>query len=158
MNRTSSFPPGIKRRKIIKKYGNRKLYDTERSSYVVLKDIEKMIRNQEEIQVIDNETENDITIPTLTQIIFSSEKKTKVAPPVNILKSIIRDGDGSFSSFLSKIGLFETSQPSSRAVFGKKKQGFLPRQGLERRAGFQTGKSKASLNDNIPELPGSHLT
>ena len=63
--------------KIIKKYGNRKLYDTEQSSYVVLKDIEKMIRNKEDIQVIDNETQDDITIPTLTQIIFSSEKKIK---------------------------------------------------------------------------------
>ena len=92
--------------KIIKKYGNRKLYDTEQSSYVVLKDIERMIRNREEIQVIDNETQDDITISTLTQIIFSSEKKSKVSPPINVLKSIIREGDGSFSSFLAKLGIF----------------------------------------------------
>lgn len=96
--------------KIIKKYGNRKLYDTEQSSYVVLKDIEKMIRNKEEIQVIDNETQDDITIPTLTQIIFSSEKKSKVSPPVNVLKSIIQEGDGSFSSFLAKLGLFTADE------------------------------------------------
>ncbi|MCZ0931832.1 MAG: polyhydroxyalkanoate synthesis regulator DNA-binding domain-containing protein, partial [Oligoflexia bacterium] len=82
--------------KIIKKYGNRKLYDTQQSSYVVLKDIEKMIRNKEDIQIIDNETQDDITVPTLTQIIFSSEKKSKISPPVNVLKSIIREGDGSF--------------------------------------------------------------
>lgn len=90
--------------KIIKKYGNRKLYDTERSSYIILKDIEKMIRNEEDIQIIDNDTQNDITISTLTQIIFSLEKQSKVSPPVHILKSIIRDG--CFSSFLVKLGIF----------------------------------------------------
>ena len=67
--------PGDTKPKVIKRYGNRKLYDTEQSSYVVLNDIARMIRNEEEVRVIDNETKDDITSATLTQIIFGAEKK-----------------------------------------------------------------------------------
>ena len=91
-------------KKIIKRYGNRKLYDTEQSSYVVLTDIAKMIRNEEDILIIDNETKDDITASTLTQIIFGAERErqSSQSAPLNILKSIIKTGDGSFSSYLSK--------------------------------------------------------
>ncbi len=157
--------------KIIKKYGNRKLYDTEQSSYVVLKDIEKMIRNKEEIQVIDNETQDDITIPTLTQIIFSSEKKSKVSPPVNVLKSIIREGDGSFSSFLAKMGLFELDTeekkgkdskepPLLTSVFSSDKKSD---QSLEQKitnlinSGDELNPS-SNNEESIPELPGNGLS
>ena len=93
--------------KVIKRYGNRKLYDTEQSSYVVLNDIAKMIRNEEEVRVIDNETKDDITSATLTQIIFGAEKKSSYSAPLDILKSIIKKGDGSFSNFLAEMGLFK---------------------------------------------------
>lgn len=158
--------------KIIKKYGNRKLYDTEQSSYVVLKDIEKMIRNKEEIQVIDNETQDDITIPTLTQIIFSSEKKSKVAPPVNVLKSIIREGDGSFSSFLAKLGLFEANE-GEKETNDKKDNSLISMLSSNKKAGTNSesleqkitnlmssddGLNPSSSEDSIPELPGQNLS
>ena len=160
--------------KIIKKYGNRKLYDTEQSSYVVLKDIEKMIRNKEEIQVIDNETQYDITIPTLTQIIFSSEKKSKISPPVNVLQSIIREGDGSFSSFLAKLGLFEVTEKTeaknekgnnglSEGLSSNKKIGFTEGgQSLEQKLSHLIGSddelNPSNNEDSIPELPGNRLS
>ena len=93
--------------KVIKRYGNRKLYDTEQSSYVVLNDIAKMIRNEEEVRVIDNDTKDDITSATLTQIIFGAEKKSSCSAPLDLLKSIIKKGDGSFSNFLAEMGLFK---------------------------------------------------
>ena len=148
--------------KIIKKYGNRKLYDTQQSSYVVLKDIEKMIRNKEDIQIIDNETQDDITIPTLTQIIFSSERKSKVSPPVNVLKSIIREGDGSFSSFLAKLGLFTKSEeadssPSRPKTSSDEKKGpFKESQSIEQKITslLSTGDGLSSMDNSVPELPG----
>ena len=150
--------------KIIKKYGNRKLYDTQQSSYVVLKDIEKMIRNKEDIQIIDNETQVDITVPTLTQIIFSSEKKSKVSPPINVLKSIIREGDGSFSSFLVKLGLFTKSEKTeSRAVSPKSpvvpnKNPLKEGKSIEQKITslLSSGDDELNSMDNsVPELPGS---
>ena len=148
-----SFQKEIKKEgpKIIKKYGNRKLYDTEQSSYVVLKDIEKMIRNQENLQIIDNETKEDITIQTLTQIIFSSQKKSHNYVPLEVLTSIIREGDGSLSSFLSKLGLF-TNQPL------KKKQNVNDKEGPERNLFMKSSieqKITNLINANEGLIPGS---
>lgn len=92
----------MKEAKVIKRYQNRKLYDTHESSYVTLDEIAKMIRAGEEIRVIDNKTKNDITAATLTQLLYESERKAKTQPSVNLLKTIIRSGDGSFSGFIAE--------------------------------------------------------
>ena len=95
----------MKEVKIIKRYQNRKLYDTHESSYVTLDEIAKMIKSGEDLRVIDNKTKNDITASTLTQLLYESEKKAKTQPSVDLLKEIIRHGDGSFSGFIqSKMG------------------------------------------------------
>lgn len=86
--------------KIIKRYQNRKLYDTHESSYVTLDEIAKMIKGGEDLRVIDNKTKNDITAATLTQLLYESEKKSKTQPSVGLLKEIIRHGDGSFSGYI----------------------------------------------------------
>jgi polyhydroxyalkanoate synthesis repressor PhaR len=95
----------MKEVKIIKRYQNRKLYDTHESSYVTLDEIAKMIKGGEDLRVIDNKTKNDITASTLTQLLYESERKAKTQPSVELLKEIIRHGDGSFSGFIqAKIG------------------------------------------------------
>ncbi len=63
----------MKEVKIIKRYQNRKLYDTHESSYVTLDEIAKMIKSGEDLRVIDNKTKNDITASTLTQLLYESE-------------------------------------------------------------------------------------
>ena len=86
--------------KVIKRYQNRKLYDTHESSYVTLEEIAKMIKAGEDLRVIDNKTKNDITAATLTQLLYESEKKAKNQPSVELLKEIIKNGDGSFSGYI----------------------------------------------------------
>src|SRR3712207_2415373 len=90
----------MKEVKIIKRYQNRKLYDTHESSYVTLDEIAKMIKSGEDLRVIDNKTKNDITAATLTQLLYESERKAKTQPSVELLKEIIRHGDGSFSGYI----------------------------------------------------------
>lgn len=90
----------MKEVKIIKRYQNRKLYDTHESSYVTLDEIAKMIKGGEDLRVIDNKTKNDITAATLTQLLYESERKAKTQPSVELLKEIIRHGDGSFSGYI----------------------------------------------------------
>lgn len=92
--------------KIIKRYQNRKLYDTQQSCYVTLDDIAKMVRGKEDVTVIDNKTKNDITAATLTQIIFESEKKSAQYAPLFTLREIIQHGNGSISGYLAKLGAF----------------------------------------------------
>ena len=63
--------------RIIKRYSNRKLYDTAAKEYITLEAIADLIRAGEEIQVVDNVTEEDLTALTLSQIILEQEKKKK---------------------------------------------------------------------------------
>jgi polyhydroxyalkanoate synthesis repressor PhaR len=100
----------MKEMKIIKRYQNRKLYDTHESSYVTLDEIAKMIKGGEDLRVIDNKTKNDITAATLTQLLYESEKKAKTQPSVELLKEIIRHGDGSFSGYIASKVTSEIAQ------------------------------------------------
>lgn len=92
----------MEKAKIIKRYQNRKLYDTDASCYVTLDEIAEMIQQGEEVTVVDNRNQKDITAATLTQIIFEKQKRSESPVPIATLRHIIQQGDGSFSSFLSK--------------------------------------------------------
>lgn len=98
------FRLGVKmeKAKIIKRYQNRKLYDTDASCYVTLDEIAEMIQQGEEVMVVDNRNQKDITAATLTQIIFEKQKRSESPVPISTLRHIIQQGDGSFSSFLAK--------------------------------------------------------
>ncbi len=76
--------------RIIKRYANRKLYDTSRSTYVTLENLAEMIREGEDVQVIDNRTKEDLTSLTLAQIIFEQQKSRRRAMPLSSLRTIIQ--------------------------------------------------------------------
>lgn len=77
--------------RVIKRYSNRKLYDTHDSRYVTLEQLAELVRQGEEIRVMDKATEKDLTSATLAQIIFEEEKRTPKLP-VESLRQIIRNG------------------------------------------------------------------
>ena len=77
-------------RRIIKRYSNRKLYDTRGSSYVTLLQIAEMIRNGEDVQIIDNATKDDKTDVTLALIISEELRNKPRAIPIATLKALIR--------------------------------------------------------------------
>ena len=64
-------------------------------------DISKMIKAQEKVTVVDNKTKRDITASTLTQIIFEAEKKAALFAPLQVLREIIQNDNGSISSYLA---------------------------------------------------------
>jgi polyhydroxyalkanoate synthesis repressor PhaR len=76
----------------IKRYPNRKLYDTEAKKYITLDGIAELIRNGEDVQVIDHTTEEDLTAVTLTQIIFEQEKKKSGFLPTSVLTGLVQAG------------------------------------------------------------------
>jgi polyhydroxyalkanoate synthesis repressor PhaR len=150
--------------KIIKRYQNRKLYDTQQSCYVTLEDIAKMIRANEEVMVIDNKTKRDITAATLTQIIFEAEKKASEYAPLSTLREIIQHANGSISSFLAKLGAFPANAVRSSAE--PRVADFIETQrsyddvksNIEQR--LSSARSETSENgidvDDTPELPGAN--
>ena len=95
--------------RIIKRYQNRKLYDTHQSCYVTLEEISQIIREGHEIQVIDNKTKNDITYMTQIQLLFDQEKKSTKVGDVELLKRVIRAEEGTFTGYIR--GLEGTTAP-----------------------------------------------
>ena len=83
--------PGAREPKVIKRYTNRKLYDTVESRYVTLDEIAEMIKGGAEVKIVDNRTKEDLTSVTLAQIIFEEEKKTS-RMSLETLRDLIRHG------------------------------------------------------------------
>lgn len=75
---------------VIKKYANRRLYNTATSSYVTLEDLSHMVREGVNFTVCDAKTGEDITRTVLTQIIFEEENKGTTLLPINFLRQLIR--------------------------------------------------------------------
>src|SRR5512145_2434847 len=82
-------PNGSAERRVIKRYSNRKLYDTRDSRYVTLLEIAELVRAGEDIQVIDNATKEDKTDVTLALIISEELKARPKGIPLNTLRSLI---------------------------------------------------------------------
>jgi len=79
--------------RLIKRYANRKLYDTRDSRYVTLQQIADYVREGQEVTIIDNKSKEDLTNVTLAQIIYEEEKKgDKDRRSVRSLRSFIQDG------------------------------------------------------------------
>lgn len=78
---------------VIKRYSNRKLYDTQESRYVTLEDLEEMIREGKEISVVDAATGEDLTSVTLAQIILENERSGRAALPTAFLHQLIKHGE-----------------------------------------------------------------
>lgn len=93
---------------IIKRYANRKLYDTFRKEYITLNGLSELIRQGAEIQVIDNESGEDLTARTLTQIILEQENLGSNLISKSFLTNLIRTGEDQIANlqrnFQSSLG------------------------------------------------------
>jgi polyhydroxyalkanoate synthesis repressor PhaR len=85
--------------KVIKRYTNRKLYDTVESRYVTLDEIAEMVKQGVEVKIVDNRTKEDLTSVTLAQIVFEEEKKT-TRMPLSVLREIIRRPGEQITEFI----------------------------------------------------------
>jgi polyhydroxyalkanoate synthesis repressor PhaR len=87
---------------LLKKYPNRRLYNTEASEYVTLHQISNIIKEGRQIQVIDTKTEEDVTAFILTHIILEEAKKKNALLPPPLLHLIIRYGENVLGEFFEK--------------------------------------------------------
>ncbi len=86
---------------LIKRYANRKLYNTKSSRYITLKGIAELLDDGEEVRVIDNETGDDITSIALSQILVDS-KRSNSPPPSSLLSQIMERGGDALYDVLKK--------------------------------------------------------
>ena len=121
---------------IIKKYANRRLYNTETSSYITQNDLALLIRLGREIEVVDAKTGADLTRQTLAQIILEEEGKGASVLPVNFMKQIIGFYDNSMQTLLPHyldmvMETFKQNQAKIREETNKNLGAFSPFNQLE---------------------------
>lgn len=87
---------------LVKKYANRRLYDTVHSQYVNLKQISDLIKQGSTVEVIDSATGEDISKVILTQIILEEEKEQRNLLPTEFLHQIIQYGESAYRDFFER--------------------------------------------------------
>jgi polyhydroxyalkanoate synthesis repressor PhaR len=107
----------------IKKYANRRLYDTESSTYITLDRLAQMVREGREFEVVDAKTGEDITRQVLTQIIVDEESRGSTMLPLNFLKQLIGLYGNSMQNFVPQyleaaMDEFQRNQKAVRDAFG----------------------------------------
>lgn len=109
---------------VIKKYANRRLYNTQSSSYITLDDLSQMTREGTDFQVVDAKSGDDITHTILTQIIMEEETSGKQMLPVSFLRDIISMYGNSMQAMMpsyleASMQNFRQNQAKIRETFEK---------------------------------------
>lgn len=104
--------------RVVKRYSNRKLYDTVESRYVTLPQIAELVRQGQEVRIIDNATKEDLTRMTLAQILYEEERKQSRALPIAALKELIHTSSERFIETLkdSPVGKLITRNSDAPAA------------------------------------------
>lgn len=110
----------------VKKYSNRRLYDTDRSAYITLEELAERVRKGDDVQVLDASSGKDLTQATLVQIVLESRGAARFLP-TPLLVAMIRMGDDALSEFLGRymswaLSVFAGVRQQTRAMMG----GFVP--------------------------------
>ena len=136
----------------IKKYANRRLYDTDSSSYITLDRLAAMIREGKDFEVVDAKTGEDITHQVLTQIIVDEEARGSTLLPVNFLRQLIGLYGGQMQSAVPQyleaaMEAFEKNQQAMTGAFGPGMFADLAKRNMamfEEATSAMTGKKKAA--------------
>lgn len=139
---------------VIKRYPNRKLYDTEAKQYITLDEIAGLIRSGREVQIIDNSTGEDLTALTLSQVIFEQEKKQSGFLPRSVLSGLIQTGGQRLSSIqntlASTLGLtHQIDEEIERRI-----QTLVARQELTPEEGARLSQKLLALSSKEEREPG----
>ena len=140
---------------IIKKYGNRRLYDTSGSRYVNLDEIAALIRKGVQVQVVDAKTGEDLTRVTLTQIITEDAKDKPTGLPLELLRQLIVASDQTRQEFVmwylkSAFDTYQTVQDAVQNRLGEMQSAILsPVESVKR---LLTGPHSRPAENNVSEL------
>jgi polyhydroxyalkanoate synthesis repressor PhaR len=111
---------------IIKRYGNRRLYNTETSTYVNYEDLSEIIRKGEDIKVIDSKSGEDVTKSILIQVILEEEKNNKSVLPAEFLFQLIRSQEESLHDFFQNyLSASFDAYMKTRQEFDRRFKGWL---------------------------------
>jgi polyhydroxyalkanoate synthesis repressor PhaR len=144
----------------IKKYANRRLYDTESSAYITLDRLAHMVREGREFEVVDAKSGEDITRQVLTQIIVDEEARGATMLPINFLKQLIGLYGNSMQTFVpsyleAAMDAFQHNQSAVRGAFGTNMFADMAKRNMamfEDAAQVLTGKGKGETKPASGEV------
>jgi polyhydroxyalkanoate synthesis repressor PhaR len=153
---------------VIKKYANRRLYDTSGSRYINLEDIAALVRNGKDLQVVDAKTGEDLTRVTLTQIIVEDAKGQPTGLPLELLRQLIVASDRVGQEFImwylkSAFDAYQNVQSSVRSRISEVQSAALTplhvvknlMKGSAVETSREPGEDLQELRKRIAELEGS---
>jgi polyhydroxyalkanoate synthesis repressor PhaR len=137
--------------RLIKRYGNRKLYDVKRSRYITLEGVRALVQQGEDVRVIDNDSGEDLTGVTFAQIIYEEAKRSNGGrPSLPLMRWLIQRGDEAFRDVMRSVERGREALESVREAAERGVQRLVPNTGAK--PGSGTKKSKTLLEDLI-EVP-----
>lgn len=141
---------------VIKHYANRKLYNLEARKYISLAEIEEMIRQGEEVQVVEHDSEQDITSQIFAQILLDQEKHLGGLLPITLFSRMIQVGGERFSAFCETMRTFQNpqlyfSEEIKRRLQQAVQKGLLSPQEADRLATLLTDPQIAGDAEGIKE-------
>src|SRR5215510_3007828 len=89
--------------RLVKRYGNRKLYDTSESRYVTLDEIGRWVKAGEEVKILENDSGEDLTAVTFAQIILEEERKKNGLLSLRMLRDIIQHGEAALQGLAGTV-------------------------------------------------------
>ena len=89
--------------RLVKRYGNRKLYDTSESRYVTLDEIGRWVKSGEDVKILENDTGEDLTAVTFAQIILEEERKKNGLLSLRMLRDIIQHGEAALQGIAASV-------------------------------------------------------
>jgi len=146
--------------RLIKRYGNRKMYDTHASRYVTLDNVAALVRAGDDLRIVDNDTGEDITAVTFAQIIFEEEKRKNGLLGLPVLRWIIQQGGEAVQELLNSVDRGREALGTVRELAEKRMKQFA-RPALPSKApgarGRVAGHGGRGLLNEILELPQKQL-
>lgn len=89
--------------RLVKRYGNRKLYDTSESRYVTLDEIGRWVKAGEEVKILENDTGDDLTAVTFAQIILEEERRKSGLLSLRVLRDLIQHGEAALQGIAATV-------------------------------------------------------
>src|ERR1043166_2540186 len=136
--------------RLIKRYGNRKMYDTRESRYVTLDNVAELVRAGEDLRIIDNDSGDDLTAVTFAQIIFEQEKRTNGLLGLPVLRRLIQQGGEAVHELLSSVDRGREALGNMREMAEKGVKQLVQgvdRRGAEPHSGDEAGPSRSLLDE-----------
>ena len=143
--------------RLIKRYGNRKMYDTQASRYVTLDGVAELVRAGDDLRIIDNDSGEDLTAVTFAQIIFEEEKRENGLLGLPALRWIIQQGGEALQDLLSSVDRGREALGSVRELAEKRMKQLTRPPAAPASAGVRGHAGGRGLLNEILELPQKQL-